>query len=510
MIKVKRLVPFIFPLLGFVAIIFAMNGYQYFKLTRDVSEGLIKGIGEAELRDMKQFFTETEEMLLLIRDWGKNDVLLGKGGEALNKKLIPLLSRQKVISAVTIAGDSGGEYLLYQKGKRFVTRLVKGGERNSEHFAEWDENGVEIRSWQEESTYDPRKTDWYENSGSGENVTWSGVYQLPELNTPGLTASISWKTTGDRASHVVSAVHVSLEKLEKMLTSRREERPGQLVLVRPDRTFLFLGAPSKDSKEPMVAEKTVEKLIAKWVEEGQPSQDMVRLRSETENWVASFYDVGKNGKTFWVSVVAKDEELVGWLDRSILSVDIVEFIVAIAGSILVLLLMRRHGMLHLKKEKSSRENRLLEYILRGEGAAVEFKATIRMNLKSGKHGKEIEFAWLKAVVAFLNSDGGSLLLGVDDGGEICGLEADGFENRDRCLLHVKNLFNQYVGVEFSSRVDISLVQHLQGDVVMVECEKSPDPVFLRIGKNEEFYIRSGPSSVKLSPSQIVNYIQKNA
>ncbi len=511
MTKVKRLLPFIFPLFGFVIIIFAMNGYQYFKLKREVSDGIIKGIGEAELQDMKLFFTETEEMLLLIRDWGKNDVLLGKGVDPLNKKLIPLLSRQKIMSAVAIAGDRGAEYLLYHKGEQFVTRLVKGGEDNSQQFAEWDKDAAEIRSWQEQIPYDPRKTEWYENSGSGESVNWSGVYQLPVMDTPGLTASISWKTTGDRASHVVSAVHVSLEKLEKILTSRREERPGQLFIVRPDTTFLFLGAAADNTNdESLVVGETVERLIAKWLEKGKPTEDMVRLRNETESWVASFYDIGKSDSIFWVGVVAKDKELVGWLDQSFISVDVMEFFVAIAGGVVVLLIMRRHGMLRLKKEKSSRQNRLHEYIKRGEGAGVEFKSTIRMNLKSGKHGKEIEGAWLKAVVAFLNSDGGSVLLGVNDEGKICGVEADGFENNDRCLLHVKNLFNQYVGVEFSSCVNISIVEQLEGEVVMVECEKSPDPVFLRIGKNEEFYIRSGPSSVKLSPSQIVNFVQKNA
>ena len=130
-------------------------------------------------------------------------------------------------------------------------------------------------------------------------------------------------------------------------------------------------------------------------------------------------------------------------------------------------------------------------------------------LKTGKVGKEIEFAWLKAIVAFLNSDGGSLLMGVTDAGEVCGLEVDNFENNDRCLLHVKNLLNQHVGAELSPFIDISLVEQQTGIVVMIECLKVADPVFLKIGKNEEFYIRSGPSSVKLSPSQIVNFVQQN-
>lgn len=511
MTKVRRLLPFIFPLLGFVLIIMALNGYQYFKLKREVSEGLIKGIGEAELSDLKHFFAETEDMLLLLRDWGENDVLLGKGLDPLNKKLIPLLSRQPMIGAVSIAGESGGEYLLYQADEHFVSRYSKvKKEQDSQDYKEWGRDAIELRNWQEQKSYDPRKTDWYQNAGSGERVYWTEVYKLPVTGEPGLTGSIAWKKEGEGSKHIVSALHVSLSRIEKILNARRDERPGQLFLVRPDKSFLVLSAAENLTNGSLVMSETIEKVIAKWQKNGQPIEDMIRLHSDTENWVASFYDVGRSESLFWVGVVAKDKELVGWLDSSLVSVDIVELLVAISGGIIILLFMRRHGMIRLGKARKTRLIRLLEYIERGEGAGVEFKSTIRMNLKSGKIGKEIEFAWLKAVVAFLNSDGGSLLLGVNDDGEVCGLDADDFENKDRCLLHVKNLFNQYVGVEFSSCINISPVEQPEGTVVMIECQKAPDPVFLRIGKNEEFYIRSGPSSVKLSPSQIVNFVQKNA
>lgn len=38
----------------------------------------------------------------------------------------------------------------------------------------------------------------------------------------------------------------------------------------------------------------------------------------------------------------------------------------------------------------------------------------------------IRIAWLKAVVAFMNTDGGTLLIGVSDDGAIKGLDADNF------------------------------------------------------------------------------------
>jgi len=151
--------------------------------------------------------------------------------------------------------------------------------------------------------------------------------------------------------------------------------------------------------------------------------------------------------------------------------------------------------------------RLHDYIKEGEGEAIEFKSTVRTNLKNGKAGKEIELAWLKAVVAFLNSDGGVVLLGVDDTGRILGVGQDGFESSDRCLLHIKNLINQHIGAEFSNFINITLVDLDDKQVVMLEVEPSTKPVFLRIGKNEEFYVRTGPSSVKLTPSQTISYLQ---
>jgi len=152
------------------------------------------------------------------------------------------------------------------------------------------------------------------------------------------------------------------------------------------------------------------------------------------------------------------------------------------------------------------ENHVLHLIREGESVAVEFKSTMRMNLKSGKAGKEIELAWLKTVVAFMNSQGGSLLIGVDDEGGVQGIGADGFANDDKCRLHFKNLVHQHVGPEFSRYLHLQIVS-IQGEKVLyIECEKSNKPAFLKNRTEEDFFIRSGPSSVKLPGSKVLEYV----
>ena len=48
---------------------------------------------------------------------------------------------------------------------------------------------------------------------------------------------------------------------------------------------------------------------------------------------------------------------------------------------------------------------------------------------------------------------------------------------------------------------------MAGKIIMaVVCEKAAEPVFLVVGKNEEFHIRSGPSSMKLTPRQMLQYL----
>ena len=152
------------------------------------------------------------------------------------------------------------------------------------------------------------------------------------------------------------------------------------------------------------------------------------------------------------------------------------------------------------------ENEITALIRAGESTTLEFKSTMRTNLRTGKAGKEIEIAWLKTVAAFMNSDGGILLIGVDDTGNILGIDADNFANEDKCRLHFKNMLNTHIGAEFTRFIHLKIVTITEKTVLIVECERVRRPVFLSIGKQEDFFIRSGPSSIKLSMSQMVKYL----
>jgi serine/threonine protein kinase len=131
----------------------------------------------------------------------------------------------------------------------------------------------------------------------------------------------------------------------------------------------------------------------------------------------------------------------------------------------------------------------------GESTRLEFKQTMQWDTELHKRNPEVLRACVKTVCAFLNGEGGVLLIGVANSGEPTGLKddiqdfkdrktIDGFESRFRDAL-VAGL-----DPESSHLVTISFPFVRGVQICRVDVERSPHPVFL-ISKNvpQQFYIR---------------------
>ena len=151
-------------------------------------------------------------------------------------------------------------------------------------------------------------------------------------------------------------------------------------------------------------------------------------------------------------------------------------------------------------------------IMGGESYNVEFKSTIRTNLQTGEKDKRMEKAVLKSIVAFLNSDGGDLLVGVADDGEKIGVDIESFDNPDKMNLHISNLLSSQIGDEFIPFIKYRQLNYGKREdgtdriVVRFTCEPTSTPAFLKDGKVEIFFVRSGPSSVELTGNDLIKYV----
>src|SRR5207249_11982225 len=65
-----------------------------------------------------------------------------------------------------------------------------------------------------------------------------------------------------------------------------------------------------------------------------------------------------------------------------------------------------------------------EIIENDEDFAVEFKSTARWDLRENRPNKAMEDAVVKTIAGFLNTDGGTLLIGVGPDRQVVGLEPD--------------------------------------------------------------------------------------
>ena len=154
-----------------------------------------------------------------------------------------------------------------------------------------------------------------------------------------------------------------------------------------------------------------------------------------------------------------------------------------------------------------------ELIKQGESKTLEFKSTLRWNLKEDrKDDKHITHAALKTIAAFLNTEGGDLLLGVADDGAVVGLERDRLDNDDKFMLHLSQAVRNGLGARAGTCIDPK-VQIVDGKgVCVVSCQRSPELVFLRwkgveAAEGGDFFVRSGPGTVRLSEEDAKEYVR---
>jgi predicted HTH transcriptional regulator len=139
-------------------------------------------------------------------------------------------------------------------------------------------------------------------------------------------------------------------------------------------------------------------------------------------------------------------------------------------------------------------------------------------LQEGTINKRLEDVIMKSVAASANSQGGSILIGVADNGDILGLESDyhslGDGDRDKFELHLRNLLNQQFGTGFvTSKVATKFHAVGDKDVCQIEVSPAKEPVIVTLkDKNgqpvQKFYARSGNSSQEIPLAEMNAYIKE--
>ena len=188
---------------------------------------------------------------------------------------------------------------------------------------------------------------------------------------------------------------------------------------------------------------------------------------------------------------------------------------SITGSLLGILTMGIHRVLskrqqyiQLLSKELTKDIKVL--ISQGEGSLVEFKSSFRWDFKQLKTNRTLEFSVLKTIAGFMNSKGGTLLIGVADDGKILGLKNDyqslKKKNRDG--------FEQAVIAAVSVNLGTDLCQYIQivfhsidgVDICRVIVMQSSRPVYIKHSDNLKFYTRTGGSTRAMNIKEAVQFI----
>jgi hypothetical protein len=145
----------------------------------------------------------------------------------------------------------------------------------------------------------------------------------------------------------------------------------------------------------------------------------------------------------------------------------------------------------------------------GEGRKIEFKETLQVNTHTDSVDKRMKEEIAVTIAAFMNTDGGALLVGVNDDGEVVGLDADmqvvRNKNRDGFKLAFGYIVRDYLGEAVHPHLETYFAEVDGVAIFVVEAPRGQSPIYC--GKAREFYVRSGNKSQKLDTEQAMAYWQ---
>lgn len=157
-------------------------------------------------------------------------------------------------------------------------------------------------------------------------------------------------------------------------------------------------------------------------------------------------------------------------------------------------------------------DRIRDMITSGEDKNTEFKQTIVYDTRKKDRDQIITDMWIKTVAAFLNTNGGDLLIGVSDDKNITGMNFEmkkyfkkGEDYQDNLMKHVKNILKDYIGEPFYPYINSQLVEIDDDYVLWINCKPSDKEVFV---KGKDFYVRTHPATDKLEGQKAIDYIKR--
>lgn len=522
--------------MALIALVLVVAGLAAVEVSR-VSKNIYIQITEAASRGLRDrlvlFLAPPLDSLVLARGFLVQDKSADKPAADLVPLLFPALTEQPALVAVIASNRNGPTVLLARDGDGFLGAVADADGKLSwrRYEASRELAGPALAEPVLTKAALEALEDVRTNIHVGKPV-WSRAFSLPVAKGAVLSASTF---VGGQTAYMLTYVF-SVEDIYQVCSRDLASRHERVLLLDANGRVLDFGRLHDETDHAPVDKGQTNRTEAAqgdiplfldpvqamdsqlgaaaqaWWSQGKPLIRAFPYQSDGQTWWMALSQVSGGENILYAGVAIAQSELWGefFAGRTMLVLEILAVLV-VAGLVLLLMILRRrrHGQASDEPGFFETEREVLDLLAKGESDRLEFKSSLRFNLNSGKPGKEIELAAMKPLAAFMNTAGGCLVVGVDDAGQVLGLDPDGFTNDDHLLRHFTGLVNQHLGIECARNMTFG-VRPVQGKrVLVVCCVPSDDPVYVRGGKEEEeFYMRVGPSNRKLSLSQFLAHMAR--
>lgn len=148
-----------------------------------------------------------------------------------------------------------------------------------------------------------------------------------------------------------------------------------------------------------------------------------------------------------------------------------------------------------------------------EGSQLEFKSTFQWDIKQKQKKINLRSEVIKTIAAFNNTEGGYLIIGIDDNKKIFGLEKDYSlfkkQNKDVFLQTLIHEIENKISKDIATKINVNFYNLENKDVCRIKVNFGDEPIWVKESKNNEvFYIRLQNLTKTLSPSESMKYITR--
>jgi len=145
-------------------------------------------------------------------------------------------------------------------------------------------------------------------------------------------------------------------------------------------------------------------------------------------------------------------------------------------------------------DTSNLSDDVLSKISGGENSKIEFKESIAN-----------PFSIAKAISSFMNSNGGTLLIGVQDDGNISGLP----NNFDTA--NIENIISGYFlnRIRTANLLNDNIIKINSHNICKIEIKPSNKPIYIKSNNQTYFFIRKFAASPKLEVHEVCDYISEH-